>query len=140
MPCRYAETPGDGTATMLGAGIDSIWTDKVPAQIGLFLMLRVTGADYEFEDEIKLEVRLVTPEAKETTILELGFSLEGTPPLKLAGMDTGMLLPTVMQWEAEDYGLHTLEVYLQGSRQRSVAIYVRPTSELQTEGQSEESD
>lgn len=133
VPCRYAETPGDGTATMLGAGIDSMWLDEIPAEVGFFLMLRITGADYEFESEIKLEVRLVAPDQDESTILKMGLSMSEMPPLKLPGMDPAMLLPTVMAWEATDYGLHTLDVFIDEHRQRTVAIYIRPASELKPE-------
>ena len=122
---------------MLGAGIDSLWLRELPSQVGLFLMLRITGADYEFEEERKLQVRLVAPDQEETTVLEIGFSVGASPPLKVPGMDTALLLPTVMQWEAEEYGLYTLDVYLDGSRQRSVPISVREPSDLTPEAQSQ---
>jgi hypothetical protein len=115
---------------MLGAGIDSLWVRELPTSVSLFLMLRVAGADYEFEEASNLEVRLVGPDAAEASVLEMGFSLVEMPPLRLPGMDLGILLPAVTRWEAEEFGLHTLEVFLADSRQRTIALYVRPVSEL----------
>ena len=72
---------------MVGAGVDSIWVPELPAQVAVFLMLRVTGADYEFEEEQRLEVRLVAPDAEESTVLGLTFSIAEHSPLRLPGMD-----------------------------------------------------
>ena len=137
MPCRYAEASDDGTASMLGAGIDSMWLPELPSTVGLFLMLRITGADYEFEEEQTLEVRLVAPDRNETTALEIRFKVDEPAPTKLAGMDTGILLPAVVNWEAEEYGLYTLDVHLDGSRQRSVPIWARDPEDLQQQQQAE---
>ena len=49
-----------------------------------------------------------------------------------------MLLPTVMQWEPRDFGLHTFEVYLGESRERSVALWIRSTDELGRDPASDE--
>ena len=131
MPCRYAETPGDGTALMVGAGIDSLWIADLPQPAAIFLMLRLAGAEDEFQEKTKLEVRVVDPERDETQALDLGFSTQELSPLRWPGAEVGMLFPTVIQWEASNYGLYTLEVFVGERRQRSIAIAVRDPAELE---------
>lgn len=126
MPCRYAETPGDGTATMLGAGIDTTWLPELPHAVAVFLMLRIVGAEYEFEERCRVEVRLAAPDRNETTVLEFGVEDVKASPLRSPGMDMAVLVPTVAQWEAEEYGLYTLEVFVQGTRQHRRPSQRRP--------------
>lgn len=133
VPARYAEAAADGSATIIGAGIDSFWLPEVPADIGLFLMIRVAGPADEFEEEHQLEIRLVTPESEEQQVLQAGFQ---TPPgarnpLAVPGMESGILIPAGVAFRAEEYGFHTLEVYLDGQRLRSIPVAVRPPSELE---------
>jgi hypothetical protein len=109
VPCRYAEAPGDGTANMLGAGIDTLWLPELPVAVAIFLMLRLAGPEDEFREETQLEVRVVDPEREETQALSLGFSTEEMPPLKVPGIEAGALVPAVIQWEASHHGLYTLE-------------------------------
>jgi Family of unknown function (DUF6941) len=107
---------------MLGAGIDSLWFAEVPATAAIFLMLRVAGAEDEFEEETKLEVRVVDPEREETQALSLGFSVSEMPPLKQPGTEAGLLVPALIKWEAEHYGLYTLEVFLDDCRARAFQL------------------
>lgn len=134
VPARYAEASGDGTATIIGAGIDSFWLEEVPADIGLFLMIRVAGPRDEFEDDHVLEIRLVTPERDEQEVLKAGFKAPpggAQTPLSVPGMEGGLLIPAGVAFQAEEYGFYTLEVYLDEQRLRSIPISVRPPSELQ---------
>ena len=133
VPSRYAEASADGSATIIGAGIDSFWVPEVPADIGLFLMIRVTGPQDEFEEEHQLEIRLVTPESEEQEVLKVGFQTPpgGRNPLAVPGMEPGVLIPAGVAFRAEEYGFHTLEVYLDEQRLRSIPIAVRPPSELE---------
>lgn len=134
VPCRYAEASADSTATIIGAGIDSFWLEEVPADVGLFLMVRIAGPPDEFEDEHKVAIHLVTPEREEHEVLQAGFRAPpGTRnPLAVPGSESGMLLPAGIAFRAEDYGFHTLEVYLDDQRLRSIPISIRPPSDLQS--------
>jgi hypothetical protein len=131
VPCRYAEVSADGTASLLGGGIDSVWPPELPATVALFLMLRLAGAEDEFQEETELEVRVVDPARDETQALALSLSQQEVSPLKVPGMEAGALFPAVIHREAGDYGLYTLEVFLGGRRQRSIPISVRDPAELQ---------
>ncbi len=98
--CRYAEVSNDGTASLLGAALDSLWLPELPAQVGIFLMMRITGVQDEFEEGGEFEIRLVSPDREETTILQAGFKLEDFGPLFRRGMQPGLLVAAVMNWEA----------------------------------------
>jgi hypothetical protein len=94
-------------------------------------MLRVAGSEDEFEEEHNLEVRLIDPERTETNVLAVDFRVPEMPPFKQPGMEAGFLLPAGITSEAGAFGLYTLEIYLDGRRHRSVAIAIRPASDLQ---------
>jgi hypothetical protein len=85
----------------------------------------------------------VTPERDEQQVLQAGFQAPpGTRnPLAVPGMEGGILITAGVTFSAEDYGLHTLEVYLDARRLRSILIAVRPPSELgEAAGTGEESE
>lgn len=132
VPCRYAEAASDATATIIGGGIDSFWTE-VPGDIAVFLMLRVVGPPDEFEDQHELEIRLVTPRRDEHQVLAGNFVAEpgSRNPLAVPGMEGGSLIPVGVAFTAEEHGLYTLEIYLDTQRLRSIPIAVRSPEELQ---------
>ena len=122
----------DGTATIVGAGIDSLWVTEVPADVGIFLMMRISGAAYEFEESHTIAVKLVDPESGEHAILTAALNATTElPPLLHAGLDPGVLLPAAIAWQAEHFGLHTIEIFVDDKRERSVPILVRDASEIQ---------
>ena len=73
LPCRFAEATPDGTATIVGAGLDSMWVPEVPADVGVFLMMRIAGPQYEFQDQHTVAVKLIDPEREEQDVLTAGF-------------------------------------------------------------------
>ena len=129
IPCRYAEAAEDGTATLVGAGIDSMWLASLPHRAAIVLMLRFVGAEDEFEVGKPLEVRLVDPQSRETPVLARAVAAS-PPPLKIAGAEMAASFVSSIGWDASDYGLYTLEVYLDGRRERSVALAIRSIAEL----------
>ena len=130
IPCRYAEVARDGTATLVGGGIDSMWAVTLPHRATVVLLLRLVGPEDEFEEGAPLEVRLVDPWSRATPVLARSVAA-APPPLKLPGTEMAASYTSSIGWEASDYGLYTLEVYLAGRRERSVALAVRPASELE---------
>jgi hypothetical protein len=106
VPARYAEASADGTATIIGAGLDSVWPQDVPTDIGLFLMVRIVGPRDEFEEEHQLEIRLVTPDREEQAVLTADFQSppSGRSPFAVPGLEPGLLIPAGIAFSAEDYG------------------------------------
>lgn len=131
LPCRFAEALPDGTAALFGAGLDSIWLPEIPADVGTFLMMRISGPTYEFEQEHTLAVKLIDPQSGEHELLVAGFGPIDEPPQHLhPGLDPGILIPAAIGWRAEHFGLYTLEVFIDDRRQRSIAILVRDAADL----------
>jgi hypothetical protein len=91
----------------------------------------VWPAPYEFEEQRALAIRLIDPEKDQEDLLEVAFGPMGEPPpLMQPGMDVGVLVSAAVGWSAEHFGLYTLEVFLNESRQRSIAISVRDAADL----------
>jgi hypothetical protein len=120
----------------VGAGLDSFWPPDVPTDVGLFLMVRIVGPQDEFEDEHRLEIRLVTPDREEHEVLQAGFRAPpgARSPFAVPGIEPGILVPAGIAFRAEDYGFYTLEIYLDGQRLRSIPVNIRPASELTDAG------
>lgn len=132
LTCRFAEATPDGTATLVGAGLDSIWLPEVPSDVGVFLMMRVSGPVYEFEEAHTIAVKLVDPERDEQEVLTAGFGpMGGPPPGYHPGTDPGILVPAAIGWRAEHFGLYTLDVLIDARPKRSIPILVRDAAELQ---------
>jgi hypothetical protein len=130
LPCRYAEASEDGTATLVGAALDSIWLPELPGEVDLYLMLRVAAPPDEFDEPHTLEVRVVMPDRSEQQAIQVEFGPLERPALLHPGMEGGLSVPAALGWQAEAYGLYTLELYLDEQRQRSIAILVRDPAEL----------
>jgi hypothetical protein len=132
LPCRFAEATPDGTATLVGAGIDSLWVPDTPADVGVFLMMRIAGAAYEFEEEHRLSVALIDPERDEEELLSFGFGpMPEPPPQAQPGLDVGILVPAAVGWAAEHLGIYTLDIRVDDRPKRSIAIQIRSTEELE---------
>lgn len=121
--------------TLLGAGSDTLWVpaDQVPAQVALFLALRVVGPEDEWqEDGHSLAIALRRPDSQETEGLRLSLRMDELPPLKLPGQEPALLLAAHQQWTAE-HGLYTFEIYIDDRRAKSLAISVRDAADLEGE-------
>ena len=101
IPCRYAEATWDGTATLVGAGADSIFTSSLPREAMVFLMLRFAGTEDEFEAETRFEVRVVDPASREQPVAAAALP-DARPPLRLPGAEIGMLVAPQIGWNASD--------------------------------------
>jgi hypothetical protein len=131
LPCRYAEASDDGTATLVGVALDSIWLPELPGDVDLYLMLRVAAPPDEFEEPHRLDVRVISPDHSEQQAIQVEFGPLERPALLHPGMEGGLSVPTELGWQAEEYGLYTLELYLDDQRQRSIPILVRDPADLE---------
>jgi hypothetical protein len=137
LTCRFAETTPDGTATLVGAGLDSVWVQEVPADVGVFLMMRIAGAAYEFGETHTLAVKLIDPERDEQEVLTATFGpIEEMPPQHHPALDPGILVPAGIGWRAEHLGLYTLDVLVDDRPRRSIPILVRDAAELEQQPSS----
>jgi hypothetical protein len=131
LPCRFAEVSPDGTATLVGAGLDSVWIQEVPADVGVFLMMRISGAVYEFDEAHTVAVRLIDPEREEQEVLSAGFGpMPEPPPQHDPAIDPGVLIPAAIGWTAGHFGLYTLDILVDDRPRRSIPILVRDATQL----------
>lgn len=147
VPCRYAEQAGDGTLAMVGAGMDIFFVpeENLPATLSLFLGTRLCGTEDELADEQRhtFAFKLLRPaDIEEEDLLSIEFGLGELPALRLPGHEVGIVLPIIVQWEAQSYGEHGFQVFLDGERERNpVNISVRiPAEPGEDSGDAEPDD
>jgi hypothetical protein len=63
-------------------------------------------------------------------IAAAGLLHGGAAAARSAGTDVGLVIPTAIGWHAERFGLYTLELHIDGCRQRSIPISVRDVADL----------
>lgn len=114
IPCRYAEPQGDGTMSIIGAGVDQFWLDetKLPAQIGLFLALRIVGTEEDVGVPHVLTIGLRRPSGEREGLVQADFQLEGDRVAP--GTAVGILVRIVVGLSISEFGLHELEVAIDG--------------------------
>jgi hypothetical protein len=80
IPCRYVEIH-ENLATMIGAGIDTLWPAELPATIQVTTAVRLTGLPEELADGRKHSARTIVrgPDGEIVSELEGEFELEGGP-------------------------------------------------------------
>lgn len=130
LPCRYAEIVQDGTASIIGAGIDSVWVGDLAGEVSITLMTRFSGPPDEFDEAHEFEVRLVRPDGSTEEAVRMTFGPVPRPPLYHPGMEGGLMAPVSVRWGVEEHGLCTLELYVDGARQRSLPIFIRDPADF----------
>jgi hypothetical protein len=123
---RYAESVG-GTATIVGAGIDTYYPPEVPAPIQVVLAFNLRGQQNEMEGDHELTIRILDAEMQQ--IGEEGtFGWHGEPnPLIAEGWEAGALFaPIVSQFVAEEEGTYSIEVLVDGDHMKLVPFRVVP--------------
>jgi hypothetical protein len=106
IPCRYLEVH-DNLGTIVGAGIDTYWVPELPAPMQVVLAVRVLAMSEELNNEKHTATnRVRDPNGNIISEVtgEFGVSGEGNPDWL-----TGILLPSVLQFEASDEGTYTIE-------------------------------
>lgn len=109
IPCRYVEIH-DNLATIVGAGIDTLWVQEIPSQIQLWLAIRLTALAEEFtEDQQHATVtRIKDPSGNVVSEMKGEFSVgaESAKPDYLVGVT----LPALVQIEVSEEGTYALEL------------------------------
>lgn len=121
IPCRYIEVH-DNLGTIIGAGIDTLWLEQLPAPIQIVLAVRVLAMAEELTgEEHPVTNRVRDPEGNVISEVSGGFgaTAESARPEWLSGM----ILPVVVQFEAAVGGTYTMEFTIDASS-ASVPIHV----------------
>jgi len=127
VPARYAEVAADGTMTIVGAGVDALYTSaELPVPVRMFLALRVAAPEDEWrEDGHSLEVTLREPSGAECSRRSIELRQDTMPPLKSKGAEAGLLLAFAECWTASLVGLYVIDSYLDECRRRSIGATFR---------------
>jgi hypothetical protein len=119
--CRSYEIRDDGTASIEGAGADTVWVPTLPIEVSLLLLLRLGLLEGE---EASLEIQLLDP--RMTLLGTLGDRLTGTPgPSHIPGSEIPRLQPVLLRLTAETEGIYGAEISSDGRVKDSVYFRVR---------------
>jgi hypothetical protein len=111
-----------------GAPLDTVWVPEMPAHVALFALLRLMALVEEIsssDERHELETYVIGPGMDVRGQLMFDFP----PPLVPAGYDTAWEVPDIhplaFEFEVEQYGVYSLDFYLDGAYGRSVPFAVR---------------
>jgi hypothetical protein len=121
IPCRYVEVTG-GTATIVGAGVDTYWVDDFPAHIEVLLAVRIVGLPDELRQQTDLLVRMLDPDMSELGRLEGSFTGEPGPG-HYEGWEIQAIEPLAVRFEALVQGAYTVDLQL-GGKGRTVTVMI----------------
>lgn len=127
IPCRYAEPVPDGTATIIGAGIDTFYVPAVPTDVSLMIVSRIVGTADEMIQEHVLAFELLDDDLGTLGQHEMRYT-PGLNPAREPGWEAGNVTGAVHQFRVEREGTYTLNVRLDGGSEsrlmRAVSLRV----------------
>ncbi len=121
-PCRFVEVH-DNLATIIGAGIDTLWVEELPAQVQVMFAIHLRGMVEELDPEIKhaFTNRVQDPQGK--VIGEAAGEIAiGAQSARLEWL-TGITLPLAVGFEAAKEGAYTFEFSFDDA-EKSLPIHV----------------
>lgn len=122
IPCRHAEAR-NGTFNAFGGGQDTFRCPEFPAEVSLWLALRITAGVHEFGELEHIRVDLLDPEMHVTELAALELH-----PKDYADRDVtrqpALIATLPVRFQVEQPGLHTLQLRLQ-DRQTAVPLFIR---------------
>jgi hypothetical protein len=110
LACREAEGDG-GVADVKGAGIDTLWIESFPSEAALLVLARLAAHEIECGAGTphRIEGYLLGPGMTVLETLDFEIALEARPDHP-PGYEVTTLLPLVVVFQAEQEGLHGLEL------------------------------
>jgi hypothetical protein len=124
IPCRYAEVNGPLT-TIVGAPSNTFYVPDLPAAIGCPVAIRIVATEDELGDEHVVRMDLMGPDLGSLGELSVSFTPDGLAEDREPGWEIGTMSVQVIQWEAEQEGAYTLNVYLDDRHAKTVTFLVR---------------
>lgn len=122
IPCRYAEVH-DNLGTIVGAGIDTWWVPQFPAVIQVAVAVRLLAMADELGEDHEHTVRNIIsgPSGQVLSDLTSGFAAAG-PDYRTEWLN-GLMLMTVIQFEAAEEGTYTFEHVVDESS-KSIPLHI----------------
>ena|ERR1035437_725493 len=115
IPCRYVEVH-DNLGTIIGAGIDTTWVPELPAPIAVVIAIRLLAMAEELDgsDEHITANRVRDPNGDVISELSFPFGFGGGESAKPEWL-TGIMVSSLVQFEATEEGTYTIEHEVDGS-------------------------
>jgi hypothetical protein len=125
IPCRYVEIH-DNLATMVGAGIDTLWPPELPATVQVTAAVRITGLPDELEAGLPHTARTLVRGPDGELVAESGgeFAIQGEGMPEARDWLQGFMVNVAVGFEAAVEGTYTIEHIVDASS-ASVPMHVR---------------
>lgn len=125
IPCKYLEVH-DGLGTLVGAGANHYTVAEFPTTLSVWIAVQIYGHQSEIESQHSLAIQPLGPDMQPCAPpLDMGF---GFPPDRApnepAGWEVGALIPTLIQFAAEEEGTYTMQVSVD-DKTTTVPVYVQ---------------
>jgi hypothetical protein len=130
IPCRYVEIH-ENLATMVGAGIDTLWPPELPATVQVTAAVRISGLPEELEEDLPHTARTLVRGPGGELVAEAGgeFAVQGEGAPEQRDWLQGFMVSVAISFEAAAEGTYTIEHIVDASS-ASVPMHVRVGSPL----------
>lgn len=122
IPCRYAEVH-DNLGTIVGAGIDTWWVPQLPAVIQVAVAVRLLAMADELGEDHEHTVRNIISGPSGQVLSDLGSSFAAAGPEVRTEWLNGLMLMTMIQFEAAEEGTYTFEHVVDESS-KSIPLHI----------------
>jgi hypothetical protein len=132
VPCRYAEMNADGTISITGGGVDTLWVsaDAVPGEVALLLAIRLVETNGDLEEPHTLVLRLTRPGDAEADEIARGQLRAEGEVVPRAELDRGFLFVMGARFTVEGFGRHDLHLTLDDDTTWEIPVLLRDAAEF----------
>ena len=124
IPCRYGEIH-DNLATLVGAGIDTLWVPQFPGPIQVGAAVRLLATADELGPGKKHVARSVVRDPAGETFSDISGELEIAGTQLQTEWLNGVHMFTAIQFAAAEQGTYCFE-YVVGESTKTIPIHVLP--------------
>lgn len=108
IPCRYVEVH-DNLGTIIGAGIDTFWVRQLPTPLQVAMAIRLLATADELGPDHPHIARNIIRDPRGNAISDLSAEFRAEAEAARPDWLAGILVHTVIQFEATEEGTYTFE-------------------------------
>jgi Family of unknown function (DUF6941) len=125
IPCKFLEVH-DGLGTMVGAGANHYAVAEFPTTLSVWVAVQVQGHRSEVGVDHSLVLQPLGPDMEPCAPpLDMRFRFpEERNPNEPAGWEVGALIPTLIQFVAEEEGTYAMQLSVD-DKVTTIPLYVR---------------
>ncbi len=127
----------DNLGTLVGAGIDTIWVQDLPAAVAVLMAVRLTAMADELGPDHPHTARNIVRDPSGEAISDVSGEFRAELPGARADWLTGLILPTLIQFQAMEEGAYAFEHIVDGGSPSIVPLHIiqgLPPGAAQPEG------